>query len=142
VKVNPDLSLPGHPEVFAIGDVALVIDDDGKPVPGVSPAAMQMGRYVAGIISNKIRFNSDAPRPPFKYRDKGNMATIGRSSAVAWLKGIRLSGYPAWLFWLFVHLIFLIGFRNRIAVFIQWVYAYIGYKRGARIITTELPERP
>lgn len=139
VKVNPDLSLPGHPEVFAIGDMALVIGEDGKPVPGVSPAAMQMGRQVTGIITEVIRFGSKASRPPFKYHDKGSMATIGRSAAVAWLKGIRLSGYPAWLFWLFVHLIFLMGFRNRIAVFIQWIYAYLGYKRGARIITTELP---
>jgi NADH dehydrogenase len=139
VKVNPDLSLPGHPKVFAIGDMALVIGDDGKPVPGVSPAAMQMGRHVAGIIENEIRFGAKASRPPFKYHDKGTMATIGRSHAVAWVKGIELSGYPAWLVWLFVHIIFLIGFRNRIAVLLQWIYAYMGYKRGARIITTELP---
>ena len=140
VKVNPDLSLPGHPEVFAIGDMALVLGEDGKPVPGVSPAAMQMGRYVAGIIAKGIRFGPQTPRPAFKYLDKGTMATIGRSAAVAWLKRIHLSGYPAWLFWLFVHIIFLVGFRNRIAVLIQWAYAYVGYKRGARIITTGVPE--
>ena len=140
VKVNPDLSVPGHPEVFAIGDLALVLGDDGKPVPGVSPAAMQMGRYVAGSITKWIRFGAKQPQPAFQYFDKGTMATIGRSAAVAWFKRIHLSGYPAWLFWLFVHIVFLIGFRNRIAVLLNWMYAYIGYKRGARIITTESPE--
>ena len=139
VKVNPDLSLPGHPEVFAIGDLALVMDKDGKPVPGISPAAMQMGRYVAGIVTEGIRFGPEESHPPFKYFDKGTMATIGRSAAVSWLKGIHLSGYPAWLMWLFVHLFFLIGFRNRIAVLLNWAYAYIGYKRGARIISTGMP---
>jgi len=139
VKVNADLSLPGHPEVFAIGDMALVNCTDGKPVPGVSPAAMQMGRHVAGLIAAEIRFGAQAPRPPFKYVDKGTMATIGRSAAVAWLGKIHLSGYPAWLMWLFVHLIFLVGFRNRVAVLINWAYAYYGYKRGARVITTEIP---
>jgi NADH dehydrogenase len=135
VKVNPDLSLPGHPEVFAIGDMALVLGDDGKPVPGVSPAAMQMGRHVAGIIAEWIRFGPKKTQPAFQYFDKGTMATIGRSAAVAWFKRIHLSGYPAWLFWLFVHIVFLIGFRNRIAVLLNWMYAYIGYRRGARIIT-------
>jgi NADH dehydrogenase len=139
VKVNADLSLPGHPEVFAIGDMALVIGADGKPVPGVSPAAMQMGRHVAGLIAAKIRFGPKTPHPPFKYKDKGTMATIGRSAAVAWLGKIHLSGYAAWLMWLFVHLIFLVGFRNRLAVLINWAYAYYGYKRGARIITIEIP---
>ena len=140
VKVNPDLSLPGYPDVFAIGDMALVMGDDGRPVPGVSPAAMQMGRHVAGIITEWIRFGPENPKPAFQYFDKGTMATIGRSAAVAWLKRIHLSGYPAWLFWLFVHIVFLIGFRNRVAVLLNWAYAYIGYKRGARIITTEMPE--
>jgi NADH:ubiquinone reductase (H+-translocating) len=140
VKVNPDLSVPGHPEVFAIGDMALVIGDDGKPVPGVSPAAMQMGRHVAGLITERIRFGPKAAQPAFKYTDKGTMATIGRSAAVAWIKGIHLSGFPAWLAWLFVHIIFLVGFRNRIAVLINWAYAYLGYKRGARIIATDEPE--
>ena len=139
VKVNPDLSVPGHPEVFAIGDMALVIDTDGEPVPGVSPAAMQMGRHVAHIITAEIRFGGKVPRPPFKYVDKGTMATIGRSAAVAWIGRHHLSGYPAWLMWLFVHLIFLVGFRNRIAVMLNWIYAYYGYKRGARIITAEMP---
>ena len=142
VKVNRDLSLPGHPEVFAIGDMALVLGDDGKPVPGVSPAAMQMGRYVAGIIAKWIRFGPEKSQAPFQYFDKGTLATIGRSSAVAWFKRIHLSGYLAWLSWLFVHIVFLIGFKNRIAVLLDWMYAYIGYRRGARIITTEAPDEP
>ncbi len=142
VKVNPDLSLPGHPEVFAIGDMALVLGGDGQPVPGISPAAMQMGRHVAGILAEWIRFGPKKPQPAFHYFDKGTMATIGRSAAVAWLKRIHLSGYPAWLFWLFVHIVFLIGFRNRIAVLLNWMYAYIGYKRGARIITTDTTDMP
>jgi NADH dehydrogenase len=136
VKVNPDLSLPGHPEIFAIGDMALVLGDDGKPVPGVSPAAMQMGRHVAEILRDELNSSSVKPsRPPFKYWDKGTMATIGRSAAVAQIGKMKLSGCPAWLAWLFVHLIFLIGFRNRLAVLLQWTYAYFAYKRGARIIT-------
>jgi NADH dehydrogenase len=136
VKVDPDLSLPGHPEVFAIGDLALVLQGDGKPVPGVSPAAMQMGKHVAKIIAAELRSGSSATlRPPFKYWDKGTMATIGRSAAVAQMGKFKLSGYPAWLAWLFVHLIFLIGFRNRTAVLFQWAYSYFSNRRSARIIT-------
>lgn len=136
VKVNPDLSVPGHPEIFAIGDLALVMDRDGKPVPGICPAAMQMGRHVARVIENELNPGANrASRPPFKYWDKGTMATIGRSAAVAWIGWLKISGYPAWLAWLFVHLVFLIGFRNRLAVLLQWTYSYFAYKRGARIIT-------
>ena len=137
VKVNPDLSVPGHPEIFAIGDLAMVVEKDGKPVPGICPAAMQMGRHVARIL--EVELDSGAvqmSRPPFKYWDKGTMATIGRSAAVAWIGRLKISGYPAWLAWLFVHLIFLIGFRNRLAVLLQWTYSYFAYKRGARIITS------
>lgn len=136
VKVNPDLSLPGHPEVFAIGDLALVLQEDGKPVPGVSPGAMQMARHAARILDNEIHFGPDKmPRPAFKYWDKGTMATIGRSAAVAMVGKLKLSGWLAWLAWLFIHLIFLVGFRNRVSVLLQWTYAYFAYKRGARIIT-------
>ena len=142
VKVNPDLSVPGHAEMFAIGDLALVVDKDGKPVPGICPAAMQMGRHVAGVIENELNSGMvRKSRPPFKYWDKGTMATIGRSAAVAWIGRLKISGYPAWLAWLFVHLIFLIGFRNRLAVLLQWTYSYFAYKRGARIITN-LPSEP
>jgi NADH dehydrogenase len=136
VKVNPDLSLPGHPEVFAIGDIAVVLQSDGTPVPGVSPAAMQMGKHVARIIADELALPpGQAPRPPFKYWDRGTMATIGRKAAVAIIgKNIKFSGFLAWLAWLFVHLIFLIGFRNKLAVLLDWAYSYIAYRRGARLI--------
>jgi NADH dehydrogenase len=143
VKVNPDLSLPGHSEIFAIGDMALVLDEKGKPVPGVSPAAMQMGRYVARLIEDEIDLGvGRAPRQPFKYWDKGTMATIGRSAAVAWVGRFKFSGLTAWLAWLFIHLIFLVGFRNKIAVLLQWTYSYFAYKRSARIITHLPEEKP
>ncbi len=136
VKVNPDLSLPGHPEIFAVGDMALVLKADGKPVPGVSPAAMQMGKHVAKILKAELRPGAQAAaRPAFKYFDKGTMATIGRSAAVALISKVKLSGMAAWLAWLFVHLIFLVGFRNRTAVLFQWAYSYFSYRRSARIIT-------
>jgi NADH dehydrogenase len=136
IKVNPDLSLPKHPEIFAIGDMAIVMQQNGKPVPGVSPAAMQMGRHVARIVEDEIDLGpGHSPRPPFKYWDKGTMATIGRSAAVAEIGKFEISGLLAWLAWLFVHLFFLIGFRNRIAVLMQWAYSYFAYKRSARIIT-------
>jgi NADH dehydrogenase len=134
VKVNPDLSVPGHPEVFAVGDMALVLQADGKPVPGVSPAAMQEATHVARIIENDLEFPGGTARPAFKYWDKGTMATIGRSAAVAQIGKFEFSGFIAWLAWLGIHLIFLVGFRNKIAVLIQWFYSYITYKRGARII--------
>ena len=134
IKVNSDLSVPGHPEVFAIGDMALVLGEDGKPVPGVSPAAMQMARLVAHIIEGELASPGGAARPPFRYWDKGTMATIGRSAAVAQLGKIHLSGLMAWLAWLVIHLIFLVGFRNKIAVLFQWFYSYLTYKRGARIV--------
>jgi NADH dehydrogenase len=141
IKVNPDLSLPPHPEIFAIGDMALVLEKDGQSVPGVSPAAMQMGRHVARIIEKEIDSGKMlSPRPAFKYWDKGTMATIGRSAAVAWLGKIKISGLFAWLAWLFIHLIFLIGFRNRLAVLLQWTYSYFAYKRSARIITYLPPD--
>jgi len=135
VKVNPDLSLPGHPEVFAIGDMALVLGEDGKPTPGVSPAAMQMAKHVARLIESELVPDGKTGRAPFRYRDKGSMATIGRSAAVAKVGRFEFSGFPAWLVWLGVHLIFLIGFRNKVAVLLQWAYSYLTYKRGARIIT-------
>ncbi len=141
VKVSPDLSLPGHPEIFAIGDMALVLQADGKPVPGVSPAAMQMGKHVAKIIQAELNAGANPPpRPAFKYWDKGTMATIGRSAAVAQIGRLKMTGYPAWLAWLFVHLIFLVGFRNRTAVLFQWAYSYFSNRRSARIITHQPQE--
>lgn len=141
VKVNPDLSVPGHPEVFAIGDMTFLLQADGKPVPGVSPAAMQMARHVAGIIDHELTGETGA-RPAFVYHDKGTMATIGRSKAVAHIGKIKLSGFPAWVAWLALHLIFLIGFRNKITVVIQWIYSYFVHKRGARIISTTSRPQP
>lgn len=135
VKVQPDLSVPGYPEVFAIGDLALVLDGSGRPVPGVSPAAMQMAVHAARLIEADIAHPETKTRPAFHYRDKGSMATIGRSAAVAEIGDWKLSGWPAWAAWLGVHLIFLIGFRNRLAVLMQWTYSYFTYRRGARIIT-------
>jgi NADH dehydrogenase len=141
VKVNPDLSLPGHPGIFAIGDMAFVPQADGKPVPGVSPAAIQMAAHVAKIIEQEAMFAASLDtRPAFKYWDKGTMATIGRSAAVAWIGKLKFSGLLAWLAWLFVHLIFLIGFRNRTSVFFNWVYSYFSYNRSARLITN-LPQK-
>jgi NADH dehydrogenase len=137
IMVQPDLSLPGHPEVFAVGDIASLVDAHGNPVPGICPAAIQMARQAAVTIEREIESPADIKpeRKAFVYRDKGTMATIGRSKAVAMTGPFRLSGFLAWLSWLFIHLIFLIGFRNKMAVLLQWSYSYLTYKRGARIIT-------
>jgi NADH dehydrogenase len=136
IKVEPDLSVPGYPEVFAIGDLASVINKSGQPVPGVSPAAMQMAKHVARIIEAELIHGParDRPRPAFNYWDRGSMATIGRSAAVAKVGKLEFSGYAAWLAWLIVHLIFLIGFRNKLAVLFNWAYSYFTYKRGMRIV--------
>lgn len=158
VLVRPDLTLPGHPEVFVIGDLAALKDENGKMLPGVAPVAIQQGNYVARIIRSEIKSSStvepgsppfsrsspegsSASRPPFHYWDKGSLATIGRAAAVAEFGKIHISGFIAWLAWLFVHIFFLIGFRNRLLVFIQWAWSYVTYERGARLITgsTELP---
>lgn len=136
VKVEPDCSIEGHPEVFVIGDAAYLLGEDGKPLPGVSPTAMQMGRYVAGLIAREVKDGAGvSQRPPFRYRDKGSMATIGRSRAIAELGALKLSGLLAWLAWLLVHIWYLIGFRNRLLVFFDWAWSYFTYRRGARLIT-------
>jgi NADH dehydrogenase len=165
VPVQPDLSLPAHPEVFVIGDLAALKDEHGKMLPGVAPVAIQEGRFVAKLIRDEIESSSatksgdkreaGAPslsrslrqggdfdaRPTFHYWDKGSLATIGRAAAVAEFGKIHISGFLAWLAWLFVHILFLIGFRNRLLVFIQWAWSYATYERGARLITgsTYLP---
>lgn len=137
LKVLPDLSIPGYPEAFAIGDIVTLKDANGVDVPGVAQAAMQMGRHVVDLIECDIRGEKLAPvgRKPFAYYDKGSMATIGRSAAVAQIKNLKLSGFSAWIVWLAVHLMFLIGFRNKFSVLVQWMYSYFTFKRGARIIT-------
>ena len=132
VIVNKDLTIPDHPEVQVIGDLANFSHQTGEPLPGVSPVAMQQGRHAARNILAMI----DGRKPQrFYYWDKGSMATIGRNKAVADLKLIHLSGIPAWLAWLFVHIIFLVGFRNRLAVLFQWAWAYFSFNKGARLIT-------
>ncbi len=136
--VDTDLSLPGHPEVFVAGDLASCVDQAGKRVPGLCPAAMQMGRHAAKVILDEVKGRKGKGydvRPQFRYFDKGSMATIGRSHAVAESRGMKFDGFVAWLMWLFIHLLFLVGFRNRVAVMMQWFYAYVRYRRGARIIT-------
>lgn len=137
VKVLPDLSLPGQPEVYALGDMVTLTDAKGVVVPGVAQGALQMGRFAAELIKGELRGQkiSPASRASFAYHDKGTMATIGRSAAVAQIKNLKLSGFPAWLAWLAVHLMFLVGFRNKFSVLVQWFYSYFTYKRGARIIT-------
>ena len=132
VLVEPDLSLPGHPEVFVIGDLASLRQADGTQLPGVAPVAMQEGRWVAKQIAADFTGNS---RMPFRYIDKGSLATIGRAAAVAQFGNLHISGYLAWLSWLFIHIFFLIGFRNRILVMIQWAWSYFTYDRSARLIT-------
>lgn len=138
VAVNPDLSLPGHPEVFVIGDLATLKDENGKMLPGVAPVAMQEGKATAENIAAELR---GEPRKSFHYFNKGNLATIGRAAAVAEFGKIHVSGFVAWLAWLFVHVFFLIGFRNRILVMVQWAWSYFTFERGARLITgsTHLP---
>ena len=135
VLVQPDLSVPGHPEVFVIGDLAAAKDQHGKMLPGVAPVAIQEGRFVAKLIRREIEAEKVESRPAFHYWDKGSLATIGRAAAVAEFGKIHISGYMAWLAWLFVHILFLIGFRNRLLVFIQWAWSYVTYERGARLIT-------
>lgn len=132
VIVNDDLTIPGHPEVQVIGDLANFSHQTGEPLPGVSPVAMQQGRHAARNILRMIR--GEKPRP-FRYFDKGSISTIGRNKAVADLKFFHLSGLFAWLAWLFVHIIFLVGFRNRLLVLIQWAWAYLTFDKGARLIT-------
>ncbi|MGA2422678.1 MAG: NAD(P)/FAD-dependent oxidoreductase [Terriglobales bacterium] len=132
VFVQPDLSIPGHPEVFVIGDLAALKDENGKMLPGVAPVAIQQGDWVADTIARDLE---NQPRRTFRYHDKGSLATIGRASAVAQFGKLELSGYFAWLAWLLVHILFLIGFRNRLIVMIQWAWSYLTYERGARLIT-------
>ncbi|HEV2551210.1 MAG TPA: NAD(P)/FAD-dependent oxidoreductase [Stellaceae bacterium] len=134
VIVGRDLTLPGHPEIFVIGDTAAALGRDGKPLPGVAPVAKQQGAYAASVIAARITGRTE---PRFRYRNYGNLATIGRKVAVADFGRIRLGGRLAWLLWGMVHVLFLIGFRNRVAVLLDWLWAYVTFQRGARLITSE-----
>jgi NADH dehydrogenase len=154
VLVEPDLTLPGHPEISVIGDLAAALSHgkgEPRPVPGVSPGAKQMGRAAARNILRRLE---GKPTPPFRYVDYGNLATVGRKAAVVDLSvpgigPVRFSGLPAWLFWLFAHIYFLIGFRNRLTVMVDWAWAYVTYERSARVVAeagaptaSPAPDRP
>ena len=139
VRVQPDLTIPGHPDVFVIGDLASLDGPNGKPYPGVAQVAIQMGRHAAANVTRAIEHQ---PLAPFHYRDLGNMATIGRASAVADFGWLELKGFLGWLFWAFVHILNLIGFRNRLVVFVQWAWAYFSYQRSIRLITGETEAAP
>ncbi|HVM42352.1 MAG TPA: NAD(P)/FAD-dependent oxidoreductase [Gemmatimonadales bacterium] len=131
VVVNADLSVPGHPEAFVIGDLAACADEAGKPLPGLAPVAIQAGEHAARNVARAVRGEAALP---FRYRDKGTMATIGRNAAVVDLGRLRIWGYPAWLMWCFIHILWLIGFRNRFLVMIEWAWAYLRFERSARLI--------
>ena len=135
VLVNPDLSLPGHPEIFVIGDLAAFLHQTGAPLPGVAQVAIRQGRRAARNILATFRGEK---RKPFRYRDPGNLAVLGRGSAIADIRGIHLSGLPGWLVWCFVHILYLIGFRNRFIVLFEWAWAFLTGKRGARLITGDI----
>jgi NADH dehydrogenase len=136
VSVEPDLTAPGHPEIFVIGDLANFLHQTGKPLPGVAQSAIQEGRYVAALVARRLRGKKSRP---FHYLDKGNLATIGRGAAVADLNWLHLSGFPAWLLWIFVHLLYIVEFQNRLLVFVQWAWLYFTYDRSARLITGRNP---
>ena len=136
VRVEPDLSIPGAPSIFVVGDLATVAGDAGKPVPGVAAAAIQEAQHV---VANIDADRAGRPRGVFRYRNPGDLATIGRAAAVADLGWIRFAGWPAWLFWLFVHILKLTGFRNRVVVFMQWAWAYFTFQRSIRLITGQAP---
>lgn len=141
VMVEKDLTIPGHPEIFVIGDAACTLGKEGKPLPGVGPVAIQQGRYIANIIKKQ---QAPEKRPPFKYWDKGSMATVGKGKAIAMIGKIKMSGIIAWFMWCFIHIAYLIGFRNRITVMIEWILFYLTGQRGARLIyssvDTHLPK--
>jgi NADH dehydrogenase len=133
VMVKGDLTLPDHPDIFVIGDTAVVHDEAGHPLPGVAPVAKQEGVYAAKLI--RARLAGRPTPPPFRYRNYGNLATIGRTAAVVDFGFMRLTGFVAWVVWCVVHIYFLIGFRNRVAVAFDWLWAYLTFQRGARLIT-------
>ncbi len=134
VEVLPDCSIPGHPEVFVIGDLASLKGEDGRPLPGVAQVAMQQGEAIATTIEHHMQ---GEPGKAFVYRDKGNMATVGRNQAIAEFHGLELWGFPAWIAWLWVHVFYLIGFRNRVGVMLNWAWSYVTFNRGARLITQQ-----
>jgi NADH dehydrogenase len=133
IKVNPDLTIPGYPEIYVVGDLALSFDKHSKPLPGVAQVAIQGGNYAGKTIKARLAAKKDIP--PFHYFDKGDMAVIGRAAAVANVFGFHVSGFPAWMIWLFIHLMYIVEFQSRVLVFIQWGFLYLTFSRGARLIT-------
>jgi NADH dehydrogenase len=139
VQVEADLSIPDHPEVFVLGDAACAMDQKGRPLPGLAPVAVQQGRYVAHILRRQL---PKTDRHPFAYFDKGSMATVGKTKAIGTFGKIKFSGFLAWLAWCFIHILYLIGFRNRIAVLTQWLFSYFSSQRGARLINGSIDKKP
>ena len=139
VIVEPDCTVVGHPEIFVIGDLAHFRVGDGRSLPGIAPVAMQQGRHVSRVLERRRR---GLPSKPFAYVDRGMMATIGRAAAVADIRGFRFSGYLAWLAWLFIHVLFLIEFQNRILVMMQWFWNYVTWSRSSRLITWPRDKSP
>jgi NADH dehydrogenase len=137
VKVRPDLTIPNYPDIYVIGDLASAMDADGKPLPGLAQVAMQGGTYAAKSILRRAQGWPESP--PFRYFDKGSMAVIGRAAAVADAFGIHISGFPAWLAWAFIHLLYLVNFQSRLLVFVQWAIQDLTFSRGARLITGIAP---
>jgi NADH dehydrogenase len=133
IKVNPDLTVPGYPDIFIVGDLALALNKDGKPLPGVAQVAIQGGAYAAKAI--RARLNGETDVKPFHYFNKGDMAVIGRAAAIANIFGFHVSGLPAWIIWLFIHLMYIVEFQSRVLVFLQWGFQYLTFSRGARLIT-------
>jgi len=142
VEVLPDLSIPKHPEVFVVGDLAKMLNADGSQVPGVAQGAMQGGKHVAKIIAAEVKGKREGARPPFKYWDKGNMATIGRASAVIATKRFAKHGLLAWMMWWVVHIYFLVGFKNRLFAMFHWAWQWLSFSRGARLITGDVKALP
>jgi NADH:ubiquinone reductase (H+-translocating) len=138
IRVEPDLSVPGHPEIFAIGDTALALGPGGRPAPGLAPAAKQMGRYVGRLVAARVQ--SRAEPAGFRYRHFGDLATIGRKRAVVSFGRLRLTGFIAWAFWSAAHIFFLIGVRNRVVVALTWIWEYLTLQRGARLILRPSPD--
>jgi NADH dehydrogenase len=133
IKVQPDLTISNYPDIFVVGDLAAAEGKDGKPLPGVAQVAIQGGSYAAKTI--RARLNGKKDPSPFRYFDKGDMAVIGRAAAVANVFGLHVWGLPAWLIWLFIHLLYIVEFQNRVLVFVQWGFEYLTFNRGARLIT-------
>jgi NADH dehydrogenase len=139
-RVEPDLSIPGHPDIFVIGDTAAATDEAGAQLPGVAPVAKQQGEYLGRLIAREARAGKAGKRAPFRYSDFGSLATIGRQAAVAQLGPIELTGFVAWVFWCAAHIYFLIGFRNRLQVTLDWMWSYLTFERGSRLITGDMPD--